>query len=170
MYVILCDCAFHEDRSYKGWQGMACSLQLSRGRDIIQTKCRGTSLFVRKSQLSLIRILFKMPNTFGEVCHVGIPAGITVLTVSKAMDAVAKCCSSFQARLSSVALTSNSCTLATACTRGNPKLWSQLSWLVPSPPPFQTEEHQRVQRAGFTQEGRRQRGRQGSRGGTVCRD
>lgn len=44
----------------------------------------------------------RCPPLLGEVCGMAVPAGITVLTVSKATDVVAKWCSSFQARLSSV--------------------------------------------------------------------
>lgn len=44
----------------------------------------------------------RCPPPLSEVCDVGVPAGIAVLTVSEAMDAVAKWRSSFQARLSSV--------------------------------------------------------------------
>lgn len=55
-------------------------------------------LFVRKSQPLLVLTQLKVPTTFGW----GAPFGITVLTVSEAMDVVAKGCSSFQATLLSV--------------------------------------------------------------------
>lgn len=88
---------------------MAYRLQVSRGWDIIQTKAVSLLPSSEGPSCCLLGNLSccwhlscsRCPPPLGEVCGVGIPAGITVLTVSQAMDAVAKRHSLFQVRLSS---------------------------------------------------------------------
>lgn len=88
---------------------MAYCLQFSRGRDIIQTKAISLLPSSEGPSCCLLGNLSccwhlscsRCPPPLGEVCGVGIPAGIAVLTVSRAMDAVAKRHSLFQVRLSS---------------------------------------------------------------------
>lgn len=102
-------------------------------------------MFVRKSQ---VPILLQAP--FGEVYGIGIPVGITVLTASEG------CCGETVQLFPGDALDALLCpwhfpklsTLATASIQGNPRFWSRLSWRVPSPPPFQTEEDQHVHGVG----------------------
>lgn len=88
---------------------MAYCLQFSRGWDIIQTKAISLLPSSEGPSSCLLGNLSccwhlscsRCPPPLGEVCGVGIPAGITVLTVSQAMEAVAKRHSLFQVRHSS---------------------------------------------------------------------
>ena len=105
----------------------------------------------------------RCPWPLGDLCSVDVPAGITVLSVKPWMPWQNGTALSRRGFPLSVALLPNSSMLATASTRGNPKFWSQLFWLVPSPPPFQAEEHQRVRGVGGLVWHRRDAGRHGGR-------
>lgn len=161
---------------------MAYSLQFSRGRDTIQTKAisplpssEGPSCCLLENIICLWYLsCSRHPPPLGKVCSVGVPAGITVLTVIKAVDSVAKWHSSFQARLSSV---------CTACAKlihvGHSLCLRKSKILEPAlmagaqPSSLSGEGGPACPWGGgadFVQEGRRQTEGQESRGGTGCRD